>query len=396
MSAAHSVPAVQVTEVSRAYVDAVDRRIDQVVREFPEATFAEIVPRVRGAFPSIVYARLLGRTNVRSAERRQSTASVGRKHYDPELHPIDFEWYFSQRGIDSILAALPQNISRMLCIGAPTVAAALSQSRQTVLLDANPLVKERFRNVTGLDITTSNISAWTAPDTFPAVFFDAPWYEQAAMYWFWRAWRAAEPKGIVLFSLFPRLTRPGANDERDRILAFAGEAGVTSVRESCIEYETPLFEARALAEAGVPDPGPWRRGDLVAVRITRSAPMLPPMEPEAEVSWETFVVGAQVIKLREATSGPPGEVLAPLDECPRFVLPSVSSREPLRSRIDFWTSRNRVAQVGQRAAVTAVLSILQQGGSIDDGVKEASPSAGERSTLMRRFRAVLDMSTHAF
>jgi hypothetical protein len=202
------------------------------------------------------------------------------------------------------------------------------------------------------------------------------------------------PGGLIAFSLYPSLLRPNADVERDEILKQASCLGKVELKERLLLYETPRFEREAMKRSGLILSNNWRRGDLVLIRASNAAPASRPCPTQTDESWESFVLGTQVVKLRLSTNGGEEKILAPLDEYPDFIFPSVSRRHPDRRQIDLWTSRNRVAKVGQRGAVVAILRHLQKDLNLDNLTKLAfmsSMSLKDRRELIKHLGLILDL-----
>lgn len=252
-----------------------------------------------------------------------------------ELHAAEFEWYFTERCRADFLELMGRR--RLLLMGAPTLAAALSrESADADLVDRSPFLAGRF---------PSFRLRWRRHDlraplgllrSHREVFFDAPWHEDHMSRWLWQASLAVARGGTIVFVLYPELTRARAVDERMRLLFLAERIGRVELLPGCVEYETPRFEREALNAAGAPVESAWRRGDCVVVHNVRESLPAPPVP--AEEDWSTLLRGREVIKLRRGLKGPPslnGGV----------PLTSVSRRTTLQGQFDLLTSR----QLGVRA-----------------------------------------------
>jgi hypothetical protein len=317
----------------------------------------------RGAFPTLVLERLdeLGvRLALRTGQHAGQTSSA-RRLAGAELHPLDFEWYFAQQSSDEIADMLIGELTstdRLLLLGAPTVAMSrFLRSAHVTLIDRNSLLPTRWpswpQNVR-LVLRDLNDPFWSRREKFGAAFFDAPWYPDAVLRWLQQASRLVCSGGPIGFILFPELTRPSALEERQRILDFARSLGRVHISLSMIRYETPLFEAEALKAAGVEALDQWRLGDLVLVENARPfrGHLTPLSEPGDE--WDTYLIGSQVVKLRHHIT--PSELaVSRVTGCRDYILPSVSARDARRAAVGLWTSRNRVAQIGNRRLIANLL-----------------------------------------
>jgi hypothetical protein len=349
------------------YLRAIDERLSGILCESETPTdLSKVFRRMRGAVPTIVKERLLARMSedLVDTDRRASDISDAHIHM-PELHPLDYEWYFTKATIDHLLDICGRT-STVVCLGVPSFAARRTQN--TVLVDRNPLVVRRFpsliRTAFLLLLDIADGEQYLPPADI--VLFDAPWYVDQALAWLAVAMRAVKPNGLVMFPLFPPLVRPAASAERDAILEAAASGGKVEVIEEAIAYETPLFESEALRASGIAQCGDWRRADLVLVRKTSGhIAELTELRPGRCASdWLTYLIGSQVVKLRKTAAAVSRTEGLPIRSVPGtadFVYSSISARDPVRPLIDLWTSRNRVARVDHFESIVSVLTLLEIG-----------------------------------
>jgi SAM-dependent methyltransferase len=383
----------------RAHRRAVDARLREAIAGGAQ-NLREALAATDGADPRLVAQRMraLGRpVDGAALEPLASSDPPG-----PELHALDFEWYFTPAcaaGLAAYAAGLAVPAagdgSSVLCLGAPSVAFALLTAppvRRVTLVDRNPLAILRHPHAAGVEARHEDVAAVRlAMGTYDVAVIDAPWYLPALSHWLAVAAAAVRPGGRILLALLPALHRPSAPADRAAILARARALGPVAVEPGRLRYATPRFERDALATAGLLVPEAWRRADLVEIAVTRPCPAaLPTPEPEPE--WARFVVGAQVIRLDPHASSGPGDVLAPIDERPDFRYGSISTRDPRRADIGLWTSRSRVARVRRPAVVAALLERLAATGDPRAlaGVPElrAVPQA-ERARLLHALRVIV-------
>lgn len=380
-----------------AYEEALDKRL-RTLASGPDATLESVICGARGAFPTLVIERLrdLGLYQNLSNEPEMGR-TVEASFTGPDLHPLDFEWYFTTKCAGDLARTLSNDSGYVLCLGSPTVAVAVARLGQKALLvDRNPLIRNRLaRGLTSLQFILSDLlNPLPLKRCFPAVFFDAPWYPEFTMRWLWQAMQVVRQGGIVAFALFPPCLRPEAAHERSQILKQVSSFGQVKIQKEALSYETPLFEREALARCGVRITTSWRRADLVLIRVNEIPQEYPPICYNHEERWDSFILGHQVVKLRRHTHGE-GFILAPLEDCSDYVFPSVSRRDPRRNQIDLWTSRNRVARVGQRYIVFTILDLLARGTDINQ-LKESpilsSISLTDREQLISSFRLIIEFS----
>lgn len=355
-----------------SYDLAVRERLDALAAR-PNATLEGIAGEMRGVFPTetlsqvqAYHPELLGRRN--GGAQLSSSLRAG-----PELHPLDYEWYFVHETSQFIASGFEPVIGPIACLGAPTVAAAIAKRRKSaILVDSNPLAITR--------ITTTPFIHWIQQDlrselqlqgSVLGVFFDAPWYPEYVLQWLLQAVRIAAPGSTISFSLFPELTRPSAGAERAELLALAEQFGPVEVRKDALRYETPLFELEVLRRHGLERLRAWRSSDLVKLSFVNKAAVNAEFVEPAEHDWEAFLIGAQVVKLRKTKGDARDWLISPLTAYPDFVATSVSRRDPNRPAIDVWTSRNRVARVGNRATLALTLQRLEAGDSFEVSLRAA-------------------------
>jgi hypothetical protein len=329
----------------------------------------------RGAYP----AELLGRQQYSVGD----TESAYSGHpYSPELHILDAEWYFTpstSKMLADILLPGP-----ICLLGTPTVANELRQQRY-LLVDSSPFVLRRFSAVPAANLMNIRIDAQTRIGDFSSVLLDPPWYHPHLIDWLAVAFRAVGIGGRLLMPLIGEGTRPSASADRELILRTFSAAGSVEIIPDAVEYDIPLFEARALDVAGITLTAPWRRADLAIVEVA-ARPELPdlgslPVDTDEGV-WSTYVVRGQVVKLRamdRARGG--GPAIVPVPGVDGFVFDSVSRRDARRSAIDIWTSRNGVARVVDVTAVERMLTTLAApDGTLDariDTVRAESPDSAD-------------------
>ncbi|MDF9747076.1 hypothetical protein [Natrinema salsiterrestre] len=349
------------------------RRLDDRVTALtaaPDATVADVIRNARGAFPTIVYDRLRERgvADTLPTGTLESDGETDAVH-TPELHPLDYEWYFTAEATTAVADSLREGGEPILCLGAPTVAVRLARRGVPVtLVDRSGRVEKRFAtDLESLRFVRGDVhEPLDLESTFSVAFFDPPWYPEHTEAWLYRACQHVRPGGRVQFVLFPPLVRPSAAEQRRDLLETARRVGTVSVDEDAVAYRTPAFERRVLRDSDVPVVSAWRRADLASVDVADGSALSEPPTVASDGDWQTFVAEGQVVKLREDVTGDPEAVLAPIEGCEGYVLPSVSRRDARRQNVDLWTSRNRVAKVGNRAAVAEGLRLLETGATLSE------------------------------
>jgi hypothetical protein len=367
----------------RSIDDAYEKTLAEVLNGIPESDdLRTAAQRGRGLFPAEVKRWFLEHRDhkfplVDTAWRNDSAP------IRPELHMLDGEWYFTDETSRTLADSVPHGSS--LLLGVPTVAAAMKEPG-SLLIDNSPFILRRFpRSATRwikADVRTVKPGAG-----YDAAVVDPPWCMAALYGWMWTASQAVRPGGVIYAPLLGECTRPAAARQRDLLLEYLSASGEVTVDRDLVEYAVPLFEHRALVAASAPVDGPWRRADLLQLRVRTALPAPPAVAEDASVlgDWETYLLGRQVVKLRKPVRSAPGSnLIAPLEALGGYALTSVSRRDGNLRHVDLWTSRNAVAKVLDFAAVRSALRQL-------GGDKTGLPARAEllRAAQGRRVDALL-------
>lgn len=352
--------------MDRDFLDTLDALLERLhARGVVE--FRAFLDLAMGADPVLVRERLrrLG------IALHVSTAGDPGAVWTPELHPVDFEWYFSSETARKISETLRLESSEVLLLGTPTVAgAAASMGVSSVLVDSSPWVTSRHAYASHSFIRHDLRFALRLGRRFGAVVLDPPWHLDDYFAWIHDALLHVEPKGRIIFPLFLHMHRPSARRERERILDRVRRLGPVTVVPNGVTYDCPLFEQRAFGAAGLALRSRWRRADLIVVYVEQVEQRWPRPEVHRSV-WRTFLLGAQVVKLRIRKEPLRGPLL--IHALPRscgFRYDAISTRDKRRGDIDVWTSRNRAARVTRPDLLSEVLASIARGASIEASVAE--------------------------
>jgi hypothetical protein len=327
--------------------------------------FAELLSRLPGVYPCTVLKALSriqqdGRLDPNLAatlEREASTfiPAVGATtDILPPPHPLDFEWRFTgdtARKILSIAHALTKPHDSILLFGTPAVAAAATTAsfdRAVVFVGEDNRVTDSVVTLNKLAHEPIHVQIVTARQHMPVnagvVVVDPPWYPDFMRPMLALAASACRVGGHVLISLLPVGTRPGAERDREWIIAYLRRFSLHPVETTAnaLTYDMPFFEANALAAAGLRGvPAHWRRGDLLVSQKTgtESAPMV--IAPR-EKAWHDIAVGRMRLFVNRSVSGAPYRAAGLESIVPGDILPTVSRRDSRRRKAQVWTSGNRV------------------------------------------------------
>jgi hypothetical protein len=338
------------------------KELDQIIRGLVAAkpsTFAELSRACKGAWPGLVADRLT-QLGLWTSVESEPIASAVPSHM-PELHCGFGEWYFSAESARDLAREFISTQTFSLLLGSPTIAQiALKRGADFALVDSNPFVNLRFPDLRN-HLYYSSVEQLNA--TFPrpsTIFFDAPWYMPRILFWLAKASQLANRQSTVAMPLFQSMTRPAAAEERATILRVAESIGKTELVSDCITYDSPLYESEALASRNICAHPNWRRADLLIIR-NPSPIALPQLDHgDFQEIWENFLIASQVVRLRlHPMPRKKKTPIAPIQGTSGYVFDTVSARDQRRKYIDLWTSRNRVAIVGDVRKMRYVLSILE-------------------------------------
>jgi len=304
-------------------------------------------------------------TSVRQPGADESTVCQDDSDF-PEAHPLDFDWRFGRRTLE----LLDQRIGELDCVkvavlGAPTLFKFLiDHAKAAHLFDRNEQIT-RYLTETGYKaVTRCDLFRFSPRSRFSCVVADPPWYLDHYRAFIEGGRRLLSPKGKILLSVLPRLTRPGAEEDRSEILRFASARGfdLVGTEPASLHYLSPPFEMEALKSEGL-SVSPWRWGDLYTFVLTdHCVPEYRPEYSEEHQLWRTWSVGRSVVKVKwDGTHGRGAFDFQNVAGASGMRLRSVSRRSPLRSKINLWTSRNIVLHVSRPDLVCAALELLLEG-----------------------------------
>ncbi|MBX9840715.1 MAG: hypothetical protein K2Z80_02785 [Xanthobacteraceae bacterium] len=350
------------------YLNMLDQSIAEIAAR-KSTSFADLSQSCLGAWPGLIADRVAELNLGSSLAAEQSSSPHPLPPYSPELHCGFGEWYFSSDTADWLAREFISKKYFSIFLGTPTVAQrALAFRSDFTLVDSNQLVGLRFpelRKFTHYNTVEQLRGDFPRPSL---VMFDAPWYLPRMAHWLSKASLLSTKSTTIVMPLFPSLTRPAASRERSTILELAQAIGRVELVPNCVSYDSPLYEWEAFLSRNICPHPRWRRADLVVIREPSPIPLSEVSGIESQEIWETYLIGSQVVRLR----------LHPMPRRRKFfvnsiagtrdyVFDSVSARDSRRRLIDFWTSRNRVAIVGDIRRMRYVLSILSNAPPVKSG-----------------------------
>lgn len=352
-----------------AFLDRVDALTLEAVRT-GSGQFADLLRRLPSVYPTEVLSALdrlarSGRIMSGTSERLRQEAKRGVTHLFSERtllplpHPLDYEWRFTQdasRSLLNLAADLTPPRGDVLLFGTPGMAVealALPIDRRLTLLAEDNVVTGRLvalNQAVGSPLTINLCSDGLPRANADAVVLDPPWYVDFIRPMLRAAAVACRPGGVLLLSMPPVTTRPSAEADQLATLSFARGLGLELLDHHpvSISYDTPFFEANALAVAGIHLESGWRRGDLFLFRKADVGFHSTLTSSSRGGGWTEVMIGRMRLFVRDTpSSGSPD--LVPLAD--RGVLPTVSRRDRRRRVANVWTSGNRVFRTSNPALV---------------------------------------------
>lgn len=282
----------------------------------------------------------------------------------PASDPFRSQWWFTGDAVDylSSRATAIADGGRVLCLGVPTLGyALLSESIDTIVLDVDQHVIDAV-NVTKNGAAQCYDVAQPLPDDIRAAFrvavIDPPWYDDLMYKFIERALTSVAEGGELLCTLPPRLTRPGTDDLRNRIVNDLLQAGyqLLGLEVARLGYIVPRFEEVALGRIQGFRAIPWRYADLLHVRRPAGAVLLTAPEIE-EVHVRVFTRSPHEFRvfLRNHRSLDEKVVLERLEAYSK----NVSTRAHAGELPDLWTTEKTGVLLGQPEAVESALLLWE-------------------------------------
>lgn len=287
----------------------------------------------------------------------------------PEPHPLNFDWRFTPSTQDFVVSTIERlNHDFVALLGTPTLLRPLlARKFRTLLLDQNidlleMLDVEERQSFEEADLTQplKHLNDCTV------AVADPPWYLEYYEAFIYRLSDLLVPGGSALLSVLPRLTRPGAAEDRVNIVAVAYDAGLDLVEvvPNSLAYMTPPFEAEALKMENVFLPA-WRRSDLFifekAARPIQILPGTPMPESTAREAWRTFTFNKTSIAVRCETAAAGTFAFQGVSASGRLTMDSVSRRSSSRRIANIWSSRNHVLRATRTDCVCRLFELIGTG-----------------------------------
>ena len=358
-------------------------------------SFEEICRYCKGAFPSdvletIKQLKLDSKVQFGSEKKRKKDI------FQIDASPIDFEWRFTKETATNISKLALTFGDKILCLGAPTIFKELLSAKvDPCLIDRNPFLKDVFPHASEEQLLISDIVKFkkNRPSRlFNVVVMDPPWYLPHTLFWLQIATKFLSSNGVIVIPIFPELVRPSAIEEREYLFSVLKKFGEIQ-HISQIIYNTPLFEQETLSNLGILGAKNWRATDLFVLKI-KNLPFNSVPEPPKEKEWYRFKFGTQIVGITNSNEDNQEITIKSPYKDGSFLLKSVSLRDSTRSKISFWTSRNRVAIITGVERILKFLVFIQQDESYDYALKKVAKNKKEYQAL-KKLITLIDLNNQA-
>lgn len=290
-------------------------------------------------------------------------------------HPLDFEWRNSTSSLNHLInlySKLNNSTDKILLLGMPTLFATASlrdSANDITLVERNePIIKGLKKlkyNKKRFKILNANIFKINPIEIgkYNCVIMDPPWYSLYFVQFIWLASQCVKIGGTVIISLPPINTRPSIETERMEWFKFCQQQGLIleNFHAQVFQYVMPFFEFNAFRAAGVEDILPnWRKGDLAIFRKVEDKKSKRPTLKENLPNWVEKEINSVRFRVKLNNSKKIIKELTIKHLISGDILPTVSSREPLRNIANVWTSGNRIYMVSDPNHFFKILKNYEQ------------------------------------
>lgn len=287
----------------------------------------------------------------------------------PEPHPRNYDWRFSNEGLQSFVEYLltyHSSNDNVCIIAAPSIFVYLNFIKyfdKIILIERSEIMIEKIKDIFpgqfGIITHDLQYPLTTPIETFSCIIADPPWYQDYYELFLSRAKDLVKRGGLIHLALFPPFAKKSALRERTAIFSFAQNNGIDLIelKSGLLKYDTPYFEHKVLEAEGSPPVNSkiWRRGDLATFYVSYKTGRDNIIQVE-KGDWSEFIYEQKVILLRHKEEVPGYEspkIKNVIKESPYFH--SVNRKHPLRNKIDLWTSGMQAYEVEGSRVIQVIL-----------------------------------------
>ena len=362
-------------------------------------TFEEISRNCGGLYPKElkdVLDYLIKKRHIEYIDNQYFPIDDSHRFDLPKPHPHDFDWRFDARTTEKI-AALVKNESILngsaLMVGTPTIFTYLTKhypSVHSILIDNNKSLVESVKQLLPPDgnlVVNFNLLSGKLCELDRKVdvtVIDPPWYTEYYRAFLAQASYATHPGGSVVVSFLPMNTRPGAIEDRRKIIHVAHNLGlhIYALQPEQMGYISPDFETNSLMQKGINISDNWRKGDLllfkkaIDVGIEKIQEVISSCQANDDGNeWSEFLLGRYKIKIRNSENDDTEPEIISI--VPNDILETVSLRHASRSKVDLWLWNNKVYGLkGKRFFLYALHEIsgkhLEKSSSINEAYVQSA------------------------
>ena len=285
-------------------------------------------------------------------------------------HPADYDWRFNQSTINTYVQdIINESVSnRIALLGTKTIFKGLiDNSIDATIFNKSESILNNFRE-NGYNKGLVNCDLFKPQtdynNSFNLVIADPPWYEEHYNAFIQRSSDFLTIGGKLHLSVLQKMTRPSANNDRNKIIQSANKFGLKLIKiiPKYFVYETPNFERNTLKVQNLQFEN-WRISDLfiferVSSEINNEV-IIPLFD---EPTWNEYNVGSKKIKIRKTANQSDNQIFSFESADPNgIIFTDVSRRSPFRNRIDVWTSDNLAFKVERTIILNLFFNSLNLG-----------------------------------
>lgn len=358
----------------RRYLDDIDNIVVNTIKDTSD--FYDLISNCAGIHPiEIINSidRIYKDGNLDDLTYKSITSSISQakqcllnkpKNNLPIPHQLDYDWRFSESGIDTFVIRINELINsksfkRIAFIGSPSLfryyCEAGTKNIDIFLIDfnANKHIKKEFLPSNAYVVNCNlnyDLDMELKVDQINAdiVVMDPPWYPEYYKKFFDITDIIGSVKCLVYGVFPPLLTRESILSERNEINSYIKNYGFNNIEYDplCIEYCTPPFEQNVLKANGIYNfPTCWRKGDFFSTY--RNSKTTNCYGSTGIVirngGWTEVNIRNVRFKLRQSAICEDEEFNIRVDSLyNNDIYPSVSRRYKGHEKINVWTSGNRV------------------------------------------------------
>ncbi|HEY1852253.1 MAG TPA: dNTP triphosphohydrolase [Candidatus Binataceae bacterium] len=349
-------------------------------------TLQEVLDELGGADPRAVEAafRALASHPAKSTvahEAIMGAANARRKAASlpdrlPAADPMRSQWWFTLDTVVSLAEQLRDYAgdNPVAFIGSPTVAAYYADrfANEVSVFDADPDIIRCLDTTTTLSVVEYDVVNELPSNhcgAYRAVLVDPPWYPKITELFLLRSRELLGSNGTIFCVLPSRLTRPALIEERTELLQTLLSSGceVVALESHHVKYRVPQFEAKAYEHLTGFTGRPWRRGDLLVLRVNPDTALKPPADLPRLVEQLAFARDPRALRFFLAPTRADASLTSWLEPVPGFES-SVSNRTVSPEAVALWSSRKHGAKVRDAAVAQIVLSCWAADRSGDDTI----------------------------